>query len=271
MQLAGKVAIVTGSGQGIGKGIALRFAREGAAVVVNARRAETVRATADEIRQGGGSALEAPADVTVEAEVEQLFARTLEAFGKVDILVNNAQTPLDAGERGPFLKMRAAGWDAYMRANLGALFYCTHRAATSMARQGIRGSIVNISTNGAVRAHRYSIAYDAMKGAMDSFTRAVAVDLGPWGIRVNAIRPGPILIERSPEFSAPRPHPRADVPLGHAGYPEDIAWAALFLASDEARFVTGQAFEVDGGLLAQGRAPCAEGREIVTPANIGEF
>ncbi len=220
MQLAGKVAIVTGSGQGIGKGIALRFAREGATVVVNARRAETVRATAEEIRQAGGAALEAPADVTAEAEVEGLFARTLEAFDRVDILVNNAQTPLDAGERGPFLKMRAEGWNAYMRANLGALFYCT---------------------------------------------------LGPWGIRVNAIRPGPILVERSPEFSAPRPYPRSDVPLGHAGYPEDVAWAALFLASDEARFVTGQAFEVDGGLLAQGRSPCAEGREIITPANIGEF
>ena len=271
MLLEGKVAIVTGSGQGIGKGIARRFAREGARVVINARRAETVAVVAGEIRQDGGVALEAPADVTVATDVEGLFDRTLEAFGQVDILVNNAQTPLDRGENGPFLTMRAEGWDAYMGANLGALFYCTHRAARIMARRGIRGSIINISTNGAARAHRYSIAYDAMKGAMDSFTRAVAVDLGPWGIRVNALRPGPILIERQPEFFAPRPHPRSDVPLGRAGYPEDIAWAAVFLASDEAGFVTGQAFEVDGGLLAQGRNPCAEGKEIITPRNIGDF
>ena len=271
MQLAGKVAIVTGSGQGIGKGIALRFAREGASVVVNARTPEKVAAVAAEIRQQGGTALEVPADVTVEADAARLFDRTMESFGKVDILVNNAQTGLNQGEGGPFLKMRADGWNAYMHANLGALFYCTHRAARLMAKAGIRGSIVNISTNGAVRAHRYSIAYDAMKGAMDSFTRAVAVDLGPWGIRVNALRPGPILIERQPEFFAPRPYPRTDVPLGHAGYPEDIAWAALFLASDEARFVTGQAFEIDGGLLAQGRTPSGELKELITPENIGEY
>src|SRR5215216_75101 len=112
MQLAGKVAIMTGSGQGIGKGIALRFAREGAQVVVNARRAETVAAVAAEIRAAGGTALEVPADVTVEADVDRLFDRTLAAFGRVDVLVNNAQTGLDQGERGPFLKMRADGWNA---------------------------------------------------------------------------------------------------------------------------------------------------------------
>ncbi|HET8628641.1 MAG TPA: SDR family oxidoreductase [Thermomicrobiales bacterium] len=271
MHLEGKVAIVTGSGRGIGKGIALRFAQEGAKVVVNSRTVENVRATAEEIRQAGGVALEAPGDVTVETGADDLCRRTLDAFGAVDIFVNNAYTPVNQGEEGPFLKMRAEGWDAFMRANLGALFYCTHRAARIMAERGIRGSIINISTNGAVRAHRYTIAYDAMKGAMDSFTRAVAVDLGPWGIRVNALRPGPILVEKSPQFAAPRPVPNPGVPLQRMGYPEDIAWAAVFLASDEAGFVTGQAFEIDGGLLAQGRSPCAEGKEIVTPENIGEF
>lgn len=271
MLLEGKVAVVTGSGTGIGKGIALRFAREGASVVVNSRTAANVHATAEEIRKAGGKALEVPADVTVEAEVERLFQRTLDEFGKVDILVNNAYTPLHQGEYGPFLKMKAAAWDAYMRANLGSLFYCTQAAAKIMARQGIRGSIVNISTNGASRPHRYAIAYDSAKGAMDTFTKAVAVDLGPWGIRVNAIRPGPIMTERSPHFAGPRPWPNPGVPLGRVGYPEDIAWAAVFLASDEAGFVTGQMFEVDGGLLVQGRSPCAEGKEIITPENIGEF
>lgn len=270
MLLEGKVAVVTGSGQGIGKGIALRFAREGAKVVVNARSRDRVRVTAEEIRAAGGTALEAPADVTVEAEVERLFRQTLDAFGRVDVLVNNAVTDV-AGQREPFLKLTAAAWDSFMKANLGALFYCTHQAAKIMARQGIRGSIINMSSNGAARAHRQMIAYDSMKGAMDSFTRAVAVDLGPWGIRVNALRPGPILTESSPHFAGPRPYANPSLPLQRSGYPEDVAWAAVFLASDDASFVTGQAFEIDGGLLAQGRAPCAEGRPPATPETIGDF
>ena len=158
-----------------------------------------------------------------------------------------------------------------MHVNLGALFYCTHGVARMMARQGIRGSIVNISTNGASRAHRQLIAYDSFKGAVDSFTRAVAVDLGPWGIRVNAIRPGRILIERQTEFFEPRPLADPQVPLQRAGYPEDVAWTAVFLASDDASFVTGQAFEVDGGLLAQGRAPCAERVTVATPENTQDW
>jgi 3-oxoacyl-[acyl-carrier protein] reductase len=140
-----------------------------------------------------------------------------------------------------------------------------------MARRGIRGSIPNVGTNGAARAHRYTIAYDAMKGAMDGFTRAVAVDLGPWGIRVSAIRPSPVLIERSPDSAAPRPYPRRDVPSGHAGCPEGIAWAALFPAPGRGALVTGQALEVDGGLLGRGRSHDAEGQEISTPASIGAF
>lgn len=272
VQLENKVAVVTGSSQGIGKGIAARFAREGARVVLNGRHGDTLRQTAEELRQAGGTVLDIEADVTDEQEVDRLFERTLDEFGRVDILVNNAVTHVDMGEGGPFLKMQAPGWNAFMRANLGALFQCTHTAARIMAQQGIRGSIVNISTIGAARAHRYSIAYDAMKGAMDSFTRAVAVDLGPWGIRVNALRPGPIMTEKRPTWNEPRPQPNHHVPLGRFGYPEDIAWAALFLASDEAGFVTGQAFEVDGGLLAQARLPSDdEGKAIATPDNIGEY
>ena len=271
MLLEGKVAVVTGATRGIGKGIALRFAREGAAVVVNGRRAEAVEATVAEITRAAGSAFAATFDITIEEQVAAMFTSVVERFGRVDILVNNAMTRLDLGERGPFLKMRAAGWDAFMRANLGGLFYCTQHAATIMARQRIPGSIINISTVGAARAHRADIAYDAMKGAMDAFTRAVAVDLGAWGIRVNASRPGPILTERAPLFGAPRPQPNQDVPLARMGYPEDVAWAAVFLAADDASFVTGQAFEIDGGLLAQARSPCAAPESVSTPEGIGEL
>ena len=270
--LEGKVAVVTGSSTGIGKGTALRFAREGASVVINGRRADRVHETAEEVRQAGGTVLEVSCDVTNAGDVDGLFEQTLKEFGKVDILVNNAVTPVNMGERGPFLKMSAEGWHAFMQANLGALFSCTQAAAKSMARQEIHGSIINISTIGASRAHRYTIAYDSMKGAIDSFTRAVAVDLGPWGIRVNAIRPGPIMNEKRPNWGAPRPQPNAHVPLGRMGYPEDVAWAAVFLAADDAGFVTGQTFEVDGGLLAQARLPTDdEGKEIITPDNIGEY
>ena len=271
MLLAGKVAIVTGSTRGIGKGIAHRFALAGAAVVVNGRDAVAVAAAAEELRALGGSVLEAPADVTVKANVERLYASTMDAFGKADILVNNALAPLDRGQRVPFLQMQGDNWEAFTRANLNALFYCTQGAARIMAQQAIHGSIINISSVGAARAHRYTIAYDAVKGAVESFTRAVAVDLGPWGIRVNALRPGPILVETQPRFFEPRPALEQQVPLGRLGYPEDIAGPALFLASDEASFVTGQIFDIDGGLLAQARPPCAESRPLVTPANIGAF
>lgn len=270
MLLANKVALVTGSGTGIGKGIALRFAREGAVVVVNSRTAANVKATADAIRRQGGTALEAPADVTVEAEVARLFDLILAELGRIDILVNNAMTP-NARWSAPFLQLTSAEWDGFMKANLGALFYCTQRAARIMARQRIRGSIVNISTNGAVRPHRGIIAYDSMKGAMDSFTRAVAVDLGPWGIRVNAIRPGRILTEKSAGFAEPRPVADPNIPMQRVGYPEDVAGAAVFLASDDAAYVTGQAFEVDGGLIVQGRSPCAEGNPPASPQTVTDF
>jgi NAD(P)-dependent dehydrogenase (short-subunit alcohol dehydrogenase family) len=272
MLLDGKVAVVTGSSQGIGKGIALRFAQEGARVVVNGRHGETVRETATQIRAEGGICNESLDDVTQPGGVTTLFDRTLATFGKVDILVNNSVTHANKGERGPFLRMSIDGWNTFLAANLQALFLCTHMAATSMADQKIPGSIINISSVGAVRAHRYTVAYDALKGAIDSFTRAVAVDLGPWGIRVNALRPGPIMTEKRPNFRDPSPHPNPHVPLGRMGYPSDVAWATVFLASDDAGFITGQAFEVDGGLLAQARLPTDdEGKVIATPNNIDSF
>lgn len=270
MLLKNKVAVVTGSTSGIGKGIALRFAHEGATVVVNSRTAEKVRATAEEIRGNGGTAIESPADVTIEAESERLFQHVLADLGRVDILVNNAVTFTDP-EPPHFLQMTSSFWNKFMNANLGALFYCTQRAARIMARQSISGSIINIGTNGSIRPHRGLTAYDSMKGAMDTFTKSVALQLGPWGIRVNEIRPGRIAIESRDYFHQPRPFADPQVPLQRVGYPEDIAWAAVFLASDDAGFVTGQAFEVDGGLLTQGRSPCAEGGPLVTPDNIGEF
>ena len=140
MLLDGKVAIITGSSKGIGRGIALRFAREGARIVVNGREPAVVAKTAAEVRAAGAEVLEVVADVAQEADVTRLFEETMAAFGTVDILVNNAQSAVDQGERGPFLKMTSQGWSAYIQANLGMLFNCTHQAARIMAKQGVRGA-----------------------------------------------------------------------------------------------------------------------------------
>jgi NAD(P)-dependent dehydrogenase (short-subunit alcohol dehydrogenase family) len=272
MLLEGKVAVVTGSSRGIGKGTALRLAREGAKVVLNGRSNDTLEETAREIRDLGADALLVQSDVTDPAGVDTLFEQTMERYGRVDILVNNAQTHVQNGEFGPFLKMNPDGWDEYMQANLGALFRCTHQAARIMARQEIHGSIINISTVGADRVHRRGIAYDSMKGAMETFTRAVAVDLAPWRIRVNAIRPGAIMTEKRPDWDEPRPHQFRLSPIDRYGYPEEIAWAVVFLASDDAGYVTGNIVNVDGGLLSQLFGPTDdENGPIVGPWNIGEW
>lgn len=272
MLLKDKVAVVTGSSQGIGKGTALRLAREGAKIVLNGRHSETLEETAQEIRELGADVLAVQSDVTDPTGVSSLFDQTMERYGRVDILVNNAQTHVGNGEFGPFLKMNPDGWDDYMQANLGALFRCTHTAARIMARQEIHGSIINISTVGADRAHRRGIAYDSMKGAMETFTRAVAVDMAPWRIRINAIRPGAILTEKRPNWNDPRPHTFPLAPIDRYGYPEEIAWAVVFLASDDAGYVTGNIVNVDGGLLSQLFGPTDdENGPIIGPWNIGEW
>jgi NAD(P)-dependent dehydrogenase (short-subunit alcohol dehydrogenase family) len=271
MLLEGKVALITGSAGGIGLGIAQRFAREGAKIVICDRDGDRLPAAAGSIEEAGGEVLPVEVDVSEEDQVERLFGQAVDRFGTVDILVNNAMMPVGLGERGPFLTMKAEGWNRFMAANLGMLFYCSHRAAKIMARKR-NGSIINISTNGAVRPHRNSIAYDSMKGAVDSFTRAAAIDLAPWQVRVNSIQPG--LIATRPFQSLPEDEQarRATVvPLGRAGTPADIAWAATFLASDDASHITGISILVDGGLITQGRAPQVELTAPASPDTLTDF
>jgi NAD(P)-dependent dehydrogenase (short-subunit alcohol dehydrogenase family) len=271
MRLEGKVALVTGAAGGIGLGIAERFAREGARVVICDLDADRLPQATNAIEEAGGEVLALRADVSVEADVEQLFQKALDRFGTLDILVNNAMMNVNLGERGPFLTMRAEGWDRFMAANLGMLFYCSHRAAKIMAHKR-SGSIISISTNGAVRAHRNSIAYDSMKGAIDSFTRATAIDLAPWGVRVNSLQPG-MIATRNFEAQPPELQSRRAmaIPMGRAGTPADVAGAALFLASDDSAYVTGVSFLVDGGLLAQGRTPQSEAGPVASPESLTEF
>lgn len=253
MRLAGKVAIVTGSSRGIGRGIAERLAAEGAKVVVNGRHRQTIEPVAESLRASGADALAVAADVGYKGDVERLFEETVRAFGGVDILVNNAGW---ASPEAHFLEMDEEHWDTVIRTNLKSVYLCSHRAANLMVDQGRRGSIISISSFGGVRSHRAMAAYDATKGGIDAFTRAVALDLAPFGIRVNAVGPGAIHTE---EHEAAGPEARArrgqTVPLGWVGYPADVAGAVAFLASEDASYITGQVIYVDGGMLAQLRSP----------------
>ncbi|TAK26002.1 MAG: SDR family oxidoreductase [Chloroflexota bacterium] len=248
-----RVVIVTGSSSGIGQGIAARFAREGARVVLAARSADKLERNAQAARDAGGTALAVPADVSQRVDVERLFERTLSAYGRVDAIINNAAW---ASPRAHILEMDEAHWDTVIATNLKSVYLCCHRAANVMVDAGIKGSIVNISSFAAARAHRAMAAYDATKAGLEGMSRTMAIDLGPFGIRVNVVGPGAIHTqEYDPLGEEARRNRGKTVPLGRVGYPEDIAGAVLFLCSDDASYVTGQIIYVDGGMLAQLRSP----------------
>jgi NAD(P)-dependent dehydrogenase (short-subunit alcohol dehydrogenase family) len=253
MLLQDKVAIVTGASRGIGKGIAKRLAAEGARVAMTARGADALNAVKSDIEKAGGSVVAVPGDAGSARDVAALFDRVLDTWGRVDVLVNNAAW---ASPHAHFLEMNLDHWETVLRTNLTSVYLHCHRAANHMVDAGIRGSIINISSFAAARSHRNMAAYDASKGGMEAMTRALAIDLGPFGIRVNVVGPGAIHTE---EFEADGDQARIrrgqTVPLGRVGYPEDIAGAVAFLAGDDASYITGQCLYVDGGVLAQLRSP----------------
>lgn len=258
MRLKDKVAIVTGSGQGIGRGIAERFAREGAAVVINDLDEGRLRDAEGAIRGAGGRVLAVRADVSRADEVARVVEETVTAFGTVDILVNNAAwaTPI-----AHFLEMSEEFWDKVLTINLKSVFLCSQAAARLMAEQRKPGAIVNISSFGAARAHREMVAYDAAKGGIEAATRAMAMDLAPWQIRVNAVGPGPIATPALLDLLGTEEkieRMRKTVPLERLGEPADIAAAVLYFASDDAAWVTGQVLYVDGGVVAQLRPAAFE-------------
>ena len=243
-RLEGKVAIVTGAGHGIGKAIATRFAAEGAKVVVDDVNDEWAHATAEEI---GGVAV--AADVSKSEDVSRLFETCVKHFGEPEVLVNNAGL-IDVELH--VLEADEEWWDKVIDVNLKGEFLCALAAAKLMAPLG-RGSIINMSSGGGQRAHRGMVSYDAAKGGVDGMTRALALDLAPYGIRVNALAPGAINVMGLSEEEAAR---RGEtIPLGYVGAAEDMAGPAVFLASDESAYVTGVVLSVDGGLLAQQRSP----------------
>ena len=243
--LAGKVVVVTGAASGIGRAIATRFAGVGSTVVVDDVDAGAADTAAEQIADAtGATVLGVGADVSDGHAVAEMFDRVAETFGRVDVLVNNA------GLIGPmrhFFEADENWWRRIIDVNLTGHFLCSHRAARMMATAG-GGAIINMSSGGATRAHRSFTAYDASKGGIEALTRAMALDLGPYGIRVNALMPGSI--DTTGLSLEERTLRGENVPLGRIGEPQDIANGVLYLASDESSFVTGTELAIDGGFLA---------------------
>jgi NAD(P)-dependent dehydrogenase (short-subunit alcohol dehydrogenase family) len=243
----GKVAIVTGAGAGLGRGIAARFGEAGASVVVHYNRsAEGADAVARTIASRGGKAIAVEADVTRTEDARRLVARAVEAFGGVDVLVNNAGSyPVD-----PLLEMSEESWDKVVDSNLKSVHLVTQAAAARMAEQGRGGAVVNVATIEARNPAALHAHYTAAKAGVVMYTRTAALELGRRGIRVNSVSPG--LIDRE---GLERDWPdgvnryRAKVPLDRLGRPDDVADACLFLASPAARWITGADLLVDGGIL----------------------
>jgi NAD(P)-dependent dehydrogenase (short-subunit alcohol dehydrogenase family) len=243
--LAGKVALVTGAAQGVGRGIAIELAKAGCFVAVNDRG--EVRQTVAEIAALGGEALAVKADVRSCAQVRRMFATMEKRFERLDLLVNNAGTQSWA----PLMELAEADWDRDIATNLKGSFLCLQAAARWMSRTG-GGSIVNIGSGCSKTPFPRLVAYSASKGGVEMLTRVAAVELGPYGIRVNSVAPGAILIERTRQED---PHYAATwaqcTPLRRVGLPQDIGGAVIFLASERSAFVSGQTLWVDGGLFTQ--------------------
>lgn len=246
--LADRVALVTGSSRGIGLGIAERLAELGVRIVMNGRHPEVLREAADRIRLAGHAVDEVVADVGELTDVERLFRHVLTVHGRIDILVNNAAL---ANPVAHLLELDLQLWSEVIRSNLTSVFLCTRFAAEEMVRAHIQGTVINVSSFGAFRSHRNLAAYDTAKGGIEAFTRAAALDLAPFGIRVNSVAPGPIRTEATGASDEDAARRGALLPLGRIGLPGDVADAVAFLASDQAQFITGQTLVVDGGALAQ--------------------
>jgi NAD(P)-dependent dehydrogenase (short-subunit alcohol dehydrogenase family) len=245
MRLSDKVIIVTGGGMGIGRAYCLGVAAEGARVVVADIADPT--ATVKEIEAGGSQALGVSCDVSREADTLDLATRTLERFGRIDVLVNNAAI-YGILERRPFMEIPVEEWDRVMAVNLRGLFLCARAVFPTMKAQG-KGKIINIASSTFFKGVPNYIHYTTSKGGVVGFTRSLGRELGDFGIRVNAIAPGFTLSGQN-EKNMPEDGKQANIRmrmLKRAQVPDDLVGTLVFLASDDSDFITGQTIAVDGG------------------------
>jgi 3-oxoacyl-[acyl-carrier protein] reductase len=256
MKLAGHVLLVTGGSKGIGAAIAIEAGREGADVVVNYHSDEPgARRTVECILAMGRKAIAVQADVSRRADVEAMVARGRGELGKIDLLVNNSGIALWK----PFLELDDENWDRTLATNLKSVFLCGQTVARALVSSRMPGSIVNISSIAAHGALDCLVPYCASKGGMSLVTQAMATELAPHGIRVNAVAPGTIDIKRNRDTDPEYPGDwEKFIPFGRAGTPDEIAKPVVFLCSDEASYVTGQTFWIDGGLTSYVPMPRAD-------------
>jgi 3-oxoacyl-[acyl-carrier protein] reductase len=249
-QLQGKVAVITGGTSGFGFSIAELFAREGANVMIAARRKEKGIAATEELKNLTGIDVRfCQCDVTKESEVKSLVAETIGIYNKIDILVNNAGTII----RKDFEDTTEEEWDQLFNTNLKASFFCCKHTIPFMVKNA-KGSIINISSNIGLIGKGDLPIYSASKGALVLLTRSLALRYGKYNIRVNSICPGTIITDLNRDFIEKAPDPDMKLrqiisayPLGRLGTPMDVGYAALYLASDQSQWVTGIALPVDGG------------------------
>jgi NAD(P)-dependent dehydrogenase (short-subunit alcohol dehydrogenase family) len=252
VKLKDKVVLITGASKGIGQAIAIGMARQGARVIANYHTDKKgAERTVARIRQAGGRSWAVRGDVSCLPQVHRLFKWVEHQFGRLDVLVNNAAIT----GWTPLFQTTEEKWDQVLDTNLKGTFFCSLEAARLMKEHG-GGSIVNVSTNCAELGVKHLVAYAASKGGIHALTRQLAVELAPYGIRVNTFAPGPTRVERNL-----RDDPNYDrnwggvVPLGRTAAPEEMIGPAIFLASDDSSYMTGQVFFVDGGWTVAGKIP----------------
>lgn len=255
MRLADKVVLITGASKGIGRTLALACAREGADVILNYHSDRAgAEATAAEIRALGRRTLVVCANLASTGQIRRMFATARRKFPRLDVLINNA------GLTGwsELFAMTEEKWDEVLDTNLKGTFFCSLAAAEWMRATGTKGAIVNVSTNCAALGVKNLLAYATSKAGIHGLTKQLAIELASLGIRVNTFAPGPVNVARNladdPDY---RQVWGKMIPLGRTAEPEEMVGPALFLASEESSYVTGQTFYVDGGWTVQGKIPVA--------------
>ena len=246
--LEGQVAIITGGGTGIGRGIALEFARAGVDVVVTSRKLANLEKVAEEVRALGRRSLAVPADITNKVDVDNMVQRVMDEFGVIDILVNNAGTIV----RASLLEHSEEDWDAVLDTNLKGYYLCSRAVGKRMVEQK-RGNIINIASIRGIVAAPGRASYCVSKAAVLMLTRVLALELAGYNIRVNAIVPGAVRTNMTKVlWGNPEAYKEitAKIPMGRWAEPSEIASVALFLASDLSSYITGHTIVVDGGFLA---------------------